>query len=474
VLGTRRAGALALVLLGAALAGAPPAGALTRVGTAPAVREVHLAGPNVVFLDERSRGHLSAFRVRSATTHRAPRILARLEPLRTSEYGPLDLNAQIAASAGVNGPRVAIARDDSAQGDEPIDIHRLFTRRVLSGLLSSSEPLWTQSCSVQGEPEEHFEVALSGDAVVSAAPGCTHDGLVVRSHSGRGAVLRRLEDAEFQTAFDVAGPHVAYRLESRRLAVTNWESGERLFELDAGSAGAWPTSPLSVQDDGKVAWVVSSGNGCENRLAWASREEPVAHELALGVCGSDVRIAGDRIAFVRRRGGLNELVTTSLGGVDVVPVAAARSVDPGFQPGTFDFDGRRLAWSAPRCHDAAVYVDRARPARAAPPERARCPARVVRAPIRLDRGGRIRVPVRCPFGCTVDGQIETTRDSPTTAEGPISVPPGSRPGVLVFRVGSLEARRIRRRRPTRVQVQIESFHPDGNTSGDTARLLLSG
>jgi hypothetical protein len=175
----------------------------------------------VVFLDQRDQGHLSAFRVKSATTHRAPLTLARLEPLRTSEYGSLELDAQIAAAPGRHGLRFVVARDDSAQGDEPIDVYRLFTRRVLSGFFASSEPLWTQSCSIRAEPAEHFAVALSGDAVVSPAPGCTHDGLVVRSHGGRGAVLRRLEDAEFRTAFDVAGPHVAYRLESRRLAVTN-------------------------------------------------------------------------------------------------------------------------------------------------------------------------------------------------------------------------------------------------------------
>ena len=468
----RRAGRrlLALALLGAALAAAPPAGALSRVGSGPAVREVHLAGRDVVFLEQRDRGHLSAYRVRSARTHRAPATLARFEPLRTSEYGPLDLGVQIAASAG----RVAVARDDSAEGDEPIDIFRSYTRRVLSGIVPGEEPLWTQSCSVRGEPVEHFEVALSGDALVSAAPGCTHDGLVVRSHSGRGAVVRRLDDAEFQTQFDVAGSYVAYRLASGRLAVTDWRTGERLYELDAGPAGPSPTMPLSVQDDGKVAWVASNHDGCVDRIAWASGEEPVPHELALGACGREVRIAGDRIAFVRQVREANQLATTGLGGTDVVPVAWAHWTPEGFDPGRFDFDGRRVAWSVPRCHDETVYVERVRPARVAAAENASCPARIVRAPIRLDRSGRIRVRVRCPSGCTVDGHIETTPGSPTPSEEFISVRPGSRSGELVFRPGAPEARRIRSRPPTRVRVEVESYRPDGGTQGDSARLALSG
>jgi hypothetical protein len=229
-----------------------------------------------------------------------------------------------------------------------------------------------------------------------------------------------------------------------------------------------------VQEDGKVAWVVAGGNDCGKRIAWASREEPFPHELPLEACGADVRIAGDRIAFVRMRGELHELATASLDGTGVVPVALTRSVNEGFPRGSFDSDGRRLAWTVPRCHDAAVYVERLRPARPAAPERTRCPARIVRAPIRLARDNRIRVPVRCPFGCTIDGHIETTPDSPTTAEELVSVRPGSRAGALVFRVGSAEARRIRGRRPTRVEIQVESYHPDGGTSSDQARLLLGG
>jgi hypothetical protein len=442
-----------------ALCWAGPAQALTRVATPrDTTPDVHLAGQRVVFAEALPHRYpeTERFVVWSAGVGRAPELRARVTPLRSSDYDPIYTGMRMASWRD----QLVLAREDYADTGEPIDIFRVYTRRELRALPGAASP-WAHTCSIVYEPPLGFRVAMSDDAVVTTAPGCADEGLAIRSFGRGGAVLRRLEDADPRAPFDVAGFYVAYGVRGGGLAVGVWRTGQRLYSADAAAAG------LSLQTDGKVAFLLS-GDECGRLVAWASPREPFTHVLPHAACGQETRIAGDRIAFVREADGRRELVTSDLSGADVVPVARANARFTGF-----DFDGSRLAWSTPRCHDTPVYVIDVRPGSVAPAERTACPMRIARAPLRLDRDGRVRVRVRCPAGCVAHGYIEPEGEGFTTyLRRPVAIRPGS--GTLVFRLPAEDRARIRRRGSVRALVEVETSRPDDRTQGDRARLTLRG
>ena len=310
-------------------------------------------------------------------------------------------------------------------------------------------------------------MAASGDALVSPAPGCAEGPLLVRRFSRAGAVVLRLDDARpGSSLFDVAGPYVAYEDRERRLVVSDWRTGARLYAVEREALGERDPVALAVQEDGKVATMLGGGTGqCHARVAWASAAEPVPHELPLEACRSGLRVAGDRIAFVRKVPGVRELVTADLSGRDVRPVARNRVPFEGF-----DFDGGRLAWSAGGCYRDAVYVERVAAPRVAAAPRVDCPLRIGRGPLRLGRDGTVRVPVRCPIGCRIETALLSLSGGEEWAImfGP-TLAPGR--GSIVFQLLPEEQRRVRRG-GVRVTVVLSVKHPGDRSAERSADLLL--
>ena len=155
-------------------------------------------------------------------------------------------------------------------------------------------------------------------------------------------------------------------------------------------------------------------------------------------CDGDVKLASDRIAFFRKRGEGTELVTVDLAGGDMRPVAR-------FGEGAgrgLDFDGRRVAWNTWRCADSIVSIDEwySGHVAAAPPTL--CPAYVVGRSFVVDAKGRVRIPLKCPTGCNVEGAyLEPVRGQGVHGDGGGRI---KRRGTLVFQLTPAARDEVRR------------------------------
>ena len=443
---------------------APPAAALTRVASGQDLRDPQLAAADVVYVKTTPyRDSEGQQLVMAAGTHRAPRMLYRALPRKSYRFDWLYLTVVTASTPD----HLTVSREDYADNGEPIDIFRVYTRRELRGVsMAGTAAEWTRACAVEPDARRGYVVAASGDALVSYAPGCTDQGLLVRLFSQRGAVVRRLGDAYPDTPFGLAGPYVAYEDSDHALVVTDWRTGQRVYRAEVPGFAAGNNGGMAVQADGKVALAASIGAGCGGRAAWLSPVEPTLHELPVPTCDGGVRIAGDRIAFTREVNGLHELATSDLAGGDLVPVALSRVRYEGF-----DFDGGRLAWNVRRCHDYAIYVADVRPGRPAPPGRIDCPLHIVRRPLRLGKRGEVRLPVRCPAGCYVGtGSVVPRGGLPADLLRETAIAPGS--GELVFRVANEDRRRVTRRGSVSADVELEVYPPTGPSRTHRATLRL--
>ncbi|HEX8101772.1 MAG TPA: hypothetical protein VF533_04105 [Solirubrobacteraceae bacterium] len=213
---------------------------------------------------------------------------------------------------------------------------------------------------------------------------------------------------------------------------------------------------LDVQADGKVA-VATALTRTETAIAWSAPRRSGLREVARGTRFGDVRVAGDRIAYVRQVGIADELAVTDLDGFSApasFPVAGVEA---------FDFDGRRLSFATSRC----LYAERVPglTVRAAPPAGGPCartePILRPGAQAALSvRHPRLRVRVGCPMatsaGCPVAVRLVVWRGaSPTVvAARRVRVARGAIPAITL-RLSRRDVDVLRHRDPGPATVELQ-------------------
>lgn len=242
-----------------------------------------------------------------------------------------------------------------------------------------------------------LDVAGSTLVTVESAPGAPEGPptrLVARDLGPLGGAREIVSGRRLLPLVRAAGTSVAYAEEAggRDVAValdraTGTETSRVVL---SGSLEA-----LDVQDDGKLA-LATARTRTQTSISWTAPGRPGVREVARAARRSGVRIAADRIAYVRPAGISRELAVTDLDGF------AAPASFPVADVAAFDFDGERLAFATRGC----VYSERVPGlvVRAAPPlgPCARSEPRL-RAPRRAGRA--LSVLADCPMataaGCPV-------------------------------------------------------------------------
>jgi hypothetical protein len=230
-------------------------------------------------------------------------------------------------------------------------------------------------------------------------PDCrrNHVQVVVRDlgHGTRPLVVRQAAASQ-ECCRDVAlaGRFVAWN-EGRGDVVVY----DRLAHRTAYRAHAAPNGGIGVelgfdlQDDGKLAVAyrpIEVARTVPATVVWFSRAAAKAHALPFRARDTRVRIAGDRIVYER----FPNANTSALAVVDLAGHARtiARFAPP-LRPGEFDYDGRRVAWSADRV--TATRVDCPPPGQGRPCVMRETGVTTIR--VRAVDAARSRVVARLPF-----------------------------------------------------------------------------
>jgi hypothetical protein len=318
------------------------------------------------------------------------------------------------------------------------------------------------------------EVAVDGE--LSAWP-CGGQTIVIRDGAGR----RALEQPSGRAVshVDVAGRFVAWVEDNSfepdgrtynpdpgphfRLIVYDTAAGAERYHIDGLPQ---VLDQLELRSDGSAVITSPVGTGPVEgcpfpdfgllRVASYSATEPFPHESPVRICrAAPVRVAGDRLAFVRPGGAWGVLSLVDLDGQGQTDVA---ELAPGGNL-RFDFDGQRVAWSQSRCTDDAVEWRDA--ADTAPPEPApECSVELGRP--RVDRHGVMRLPVSCPQGCSSvrhyvwEGiAIESPKWLKTYYARIVTlqVPPGGH-RLVTMQLTRNQRARLRRHRPGRITLRI--------------------
>lgn len=310
----------ATVILAFLVLAAPARGQTWDVPRAPAA--VALAGHAVTWLQPgRERTDLYV-----ATPGGAPRRVERL-----AAADAVDLAASASRTA------VAVRNGDGF--------------RVLAGSVGSRLTRVASCAAAAAEPW----VDVSGDRV--AYPRC--DGrLAVRDlgHGGPDLVFgASVEDAQ------IAGRFVAWiergGSEPPRVVVHDTAEG-----VDAYSFPADGVSELTLQANGKVAFVLDSGPSGLKELGWATPRQPRANRLDIANrFAYRPRMAGGRVVFGRDRA-----KSTDDGGRELGIVAPwsphARILSRRLTAtGAVDFDGQTIAYAERRAHGAAIRTRKPQP-----------------------------------------------------------------------------------------------------------------
>lgn len=299
--------------------------------------------------------------------------------------------------------------------------------------------------------------------------------------------------AEASGEFQLAGDFLVYDLggalaSSRRLVVARREAASPVYEVPL-PPGQY-VQGLALQADGTLVVLglgtascppVSGGASRSFPAEWLSPAEPAPHQLGCFYTGSLRPVAGQWVALAPGPGGQAalELVTLATGASRTLAVfanAAIAEPQPQQVPPTryspgFDFDGQRLAWVQHTCAGAAIELT---PDVAAmspgPPSPTRCPLRFhVHSPLRPDARGRVRVPISCPLGCTLE---ELRLRGPHGLAGEASpfatLPPSPRPRSVALRLSRRALAQLRRRGRVRVTISALSAGLGSARSSKTA------
>ena len=296
--------------------------------------------------------------------------------------------------------------------------------RIRGGLIG--RPAFTFAACEDRTTGDPPPVSVWGN-LVAYTNVCGAERLLIRdlAHPRRDPLFRRyVGDDEF----DLAGHYIAignHYDPKAGIAVYDWRTGALLYTV---AADLWAdedrAGTFELQPDGKLAAVlVGRGYYCE--AAWYSPAEPKAHVVGRTSCGADIRLHSDQLAWMRvgkRRG---QLIVTRLGHVGRAVVrfpmsppgrGAFRLYTSGTVEPTFAWDGRRLAYALRSCDRGDALFLRRRVAGPARRDRAplRCPLRVGSRVLRVKRGANsVRIPLRCPRGCT--GSFDIRRSNTRSA-----------------------------------------------------------
>jgi hypothetical protein len=219
-----------------------------------------------------------------------------------------------------------------------------------------------EDCRIGGIPDIPRLVDASADAVVF--PRCEPSGhrAVVRDYAGPAPVDQHVPAAKL-AGLRLAGRYMAWLdgppgdVNNRAdVVVHDRLSGTEAYRIPQAAIGELHS--LDLQADGKVAYSYAAPGG--RRVAWASPSEPRPHVLPLPARESyEVRIAGDRIAFVTGvQPGAGSLTLGEVGVADLAGRARAvgNLAEGSLFTDDFDFDGERVAWWSFRCTDAVIRI----------------------------------------------------------------------------------------------------------------------
>jgi hypothetical protein len=307
---------------------------------------------------------------------------------RGGHYQVLD-----AAAGGGDSPRLLTSATAEAFSGVP-EIEGSPTRlavelrhRVLTGLPAGALGV-LEDCRTPGTPQG--DIDLSGDLLIAA--DCSFDTVI---HDLAAGSSEKLDGSRIHA--HIAGDWVAW-LEGdvpMDLVVVNRRTGAGYRVPDLAREAT--IARFDLQDDGKAVVAAQVEGSYFSHVGWASPEEPYLHRLPLPRAGYDVRIAGDRIAFLRGRHERN--LTLALAEVGVSDLRGrvhvlAHDAEGDLFDERLGFDGERVAWAVLGCRDATIAV---RP-RTAPAEPAKvrhgCRLRFSRRAQRSSPG-HVRVFVDC-------------------------------------------------------------------------------
>ncbi|CAA9505786.1 MAG: hypothetical protein AVDCRST_MAG30-2188 [uncultured Solirubrobacteraceae bacterium] len=368
--------ALLLLLLTAASARAaePVALAEPNLGVGP----VAIAGDEIVFADAGE-----GIRVRAAAPGREP--VVRLEQEDPEFAVPFALAASPTRLA------FGFSHRPRGAGDGTVTA----VSRLLAGPAAGRLGFVAGSPDGRRSGEQVYGAALAGDVLVSVES--------VRDE-GPARVLARdlaagtppaelvppVPGTELLTDVRAAGRYVAYGI--RRGGVDAVVELDRVARREAYRIELpRELEDFDLQADGKLAVAVPRTRD-SSAIGWAAPGRAGVRDVAFSARRSPVRIAGDRIAYVRPAGAVSsELALSDLEGF-------ARPVSfPLDEIEALAFDGRRLAFRTPSCVYAADLPGLA--VRLIPPA-GPCPraSATLTAPRRATLGGGRRV-LRYEIGC---------------------------------------------------------------------------
>lgn len=382
---------LALVL---AALGAAPASAATRLASFDQPHGgIEFAGESLLY-GERTGFYFGEgdVIVRSVRPGRPARVLARERP-RGDAYEPVGLGVGFAGT----DKHVVLARADWREEEGyDHDTEVVYTKRRLRVL--GADGFQADACSVASQALDGLDPAASADAFLAPASACADRGLALRTFSSGGMVSRRLPDADVRQPFDMAGPYAAYVDRDRRAFLVDRRT-EPVARM-ASTVVQPGFGHLGLLSDATLVLFSSKSYGCSGRITTLT--EAGERELPLRSCDgitteSVTEASGRRIAFLRKRGDQQELVTADAAGGDVRPVARfGRDVMVDIALTT-----NRIAWEVTRCGDTLISTSGFSPGRVEPAPAKRCPTAIPRREIDVAPNGRLSVPIRCPIGCRV-------------------------------------------------------------------------
>jgi hypothetical protein len=225
-----------------------------------------------------------------------------------------------------------------------------------------------------------------------------------------------------------------------------YRASVRAWSIDVDSSGRL----LVPRDDPAVTPPRPDCDGFS--LEWYSPDQRYAHPMADHPCTPEARLAGARAVFWRVDGD-GRVTLVAVGLATGESRAVSSSLD--YPSAGFDVAGQRVAYGAPACIYDQLVVDDIEdvrdPSHVPAP---RCPMRVGRQGIRVAQDGVVRVPIRCPNGCSGDYEIES-HGSEDLYDGGSFV---AQPGKLRWINTSVPRRR---HKPRLLDLSLSPYQPDG-------------
>lgn len=216
---------------------------------------------------------------------------------------------------------------------------------------NKSDPTWPLDLHHGSHEGSTVEMPLCGGrsavAITGRATALRCASKIVVSEDGERREHAIPEDAPFA----IAGAFLAYRTREEVVVLDRTTGAERyrvaapvFYWFQPGLSPGVDQPALDLREDGTVVFDTK-----ERDVAWASEAEPRPHRLSL--VGSDIRIAGDRVAAAERTNDQRDVRVQ-------VRTLADEPLDrlEGLPWRAWDFDGRRLAWRVRPCALSSVVV----------------------------------------------------------------------------------------------------------------------